>query len=132
MQCGAQQFHVPGMEAPADAPRPPGHVQVLRNPPGQAPGGPGSPVSAPPGPAPMVGVTDYGPHITVGYLLALVATLVLPPLFGAIALGLGWLAYSRGAGHQRKQGLYVMLAAIAATALGLAIAFYVDHIGLLR
>lgn len=116
--CAAVLFTVPALEPPPElaAPR---EVVVL-------------PAPVPPEPAPrLVGVHDFRPHITVGAVLAFVSTLVLPPLFGGIAVALGWLAYSRGSGPQRRQGLWVMLAGAVGTGLGLALGWWVDQAGLL-
>lgn len=118
MQCGAAQFRVPRPTPPAEVPLP-----------GPAP--PPQP-AAPVGVAPPVGVAqDFRPHITAGYLLALVATLVLPPVFGPLAMLLGYLAYTRGAGDQRRQGVWVMVAGFLGTAVGMAIALWIDAIDLL-
>lgn len=121
MQCGAAQFRVPPGPTPGQAPAPQG---PLLPPPPAVP-----PPLAPP--APPVAPQDYRGHITAGYLLALVATLVLPPLFGPLAMWLGWVVYSRGGGDQRKQGLWVIAAGIAGTAIGLAVALWIDAANLL-
>lgn len=120
MQCGTAQFRSGTLQPPPDVAAPVG----ARTPP---PWAPSAEV-----PAPVAVVQDMRAHITIGYLLAFVATLVLPPLFGAIGFGLGYLAYARGAAHQRQQGLWVMAANVAATVLGLAIALYIDHLGILN
>lgn len=120
MQCGQAQFRVPAAPPPGQVPLPPA--------------APSSPVPAGPvgPPAQPVGVAqDYRGHITAGYLLALVATLVLPPLFGPIAMWLGYVVYTRGAGDQRKQGLWVIAAGLAGTAIGLAVALWIDATNLL-
>lgn len=114
--CGAVQFEAPALSIPPElaAPRP------------EAPAP--EPEPAPPAAAPA---KDYRPHLAAGALLAFVATLVVPPLTGGIAIALGWLAYSRGAGAQRRQGLLVIVAGLAGTAIGLAIALWAEQAGIL-
>jgi hypothetical protein len=96
-----------GLEPPPELAAP----SVLRP---ELPGPPAMPSRA----QPMAGVDDFRLHIVVGALLAFVSTLVLPILFGPIAMALGWLAYARGRGAQRRQGLLVVVFAAAATVLG--------------
>lgn len=117
MQCGAAQFKVPRPTPPAQVPLPQAPAQA-----------PAAPVAVA---QPVGAAQDFRPHITAGYLLALVATLVLPPLFGPIAMWLGYLAYTRGAGDQRRQGLWVMLAGALGTVVGMVIALWIDAIDLL-
>lgn len=122
MQCGAPQFRVP-------APTPAGQVPLP--PPATAPPGPVPAPAQPPVPPPPAEPKDYRPHITAGYLLALVSTLVLPPLFGPLAMWLGYVVYTKGAGDQRKQGLLVIAAGLVGTAIGMAVALWIDAADLL-
>lgn len=116
-QCGAQMYAVPRMEPPAD-------VVPPRRPDAVPP--PAEPVEPRPN---LVGVQDFRPHLTLGAVLAFVATLVIPPLFGGIAAALGYLAYSRGNPVQRRQGLWLIVASIACIAIGLALTFWFQQAG---
>lgn len=115
--CGTVLFTPPAMQAPADLAPP------------QAPAAP--PRFVIPQAVRDAAAKDYKPHLTIGLILAFSATLVVPPLTGAIAMALGWMVYTRGAGAQKKQGLLVMAAAVAGMAVGLGVGFWVQEAGFL-
>lgn len=112
MQCGEPLLSEPRMEAPPSVK-------------GEAP----APAPLPP-PAAM-GARDYRPHLTVGALLAFVATLVVPPLTGGVAMLLGYWAYAHGNPDEKRKGLLVMLAGLVGMSIGLAISLLVERAGLL-
>jgi hypothetical protein len=116
MKCGEPLYSVPSMEAPAQ-PSPPVPSEA-----------PPVPLQAPlpEGPRP-----DYRAHLLVGAILAFVATLVIPPLTGGLAMLLGYRVYARGNPDEKRRGLLVMLGGLVGTSIGLAIALVVQESGLL-
>ena len=115
MACGARLFHTPGLQPPVD-------FRPVRAEP--------APLQPRPAPPPLP-PRDFRPHITLGFLLALVSTLVIPPLLGGVAVWLGWMAYSKGQGAQRRQGLLVIAAGVAGIVLGMVVSFWVESAKLL-
>lgn len=130
MACGAPLLRAPPAEPPAGlAPAPPA-ARPPPAPPGQGP--PPAPLEVPAEPAPPPPPPkDYRSHITVGYLLAFVSTLVVPPVFGPIAMAIGWVVYRNAGGHQRQQGLFVLAAGFVGMAVGMAVGLWVQEADLL-
>jgi hypothetical protein len=115
MRCGYEMARPPPMTAPDDLAPPPASTSP-----------PQAAVVPPPAPR-----QDLRPHLALGAVLAFVATLVIPPLFGGAALFLGWTVYKQSEGELQRRAKWLMVASIACTGIGLAVSLYAQEAGLL-